>query len=191
MARRAIRRAEHPEFSDLRRTTLDHFGDEPLPPESAGARWRCARGRIERRHRHSAKSSDPAARPCVRSAKAVDASLAAFERLVHGRTAACALDLEWADMSSRTLVDLRMCRASAQMTSLVARDAVNTPESTIQAISVACPEKLVVSPSLVDTARGSRCKKFSGGDVGATLPAVKNNCVRERRFDFRNYQPTR
>ena len=143
VARRAIRRAEHPEFSDLRRHDFGPQRGEPLPP-------RHRRRALEMRARphHVAaigKVFGPGCASLCASANSQDAvdAICSFVACTEGGLRE--LDLEWADISSRTLVDF--CRRSPRLTSLVAPRCRNISDDAIQAISVACPELVSVSLS--------------------------------------------
>ena len=143
VARRAIRRAEHPEFSDLRRHDFGPQRGEPLPP-------RCHRRALEMRARPQhveaiGKVFGPGCASLRASANSQDAvdAICSFVACTEGGLRE--LDLEWADISSRTLIDL--CRRSPRLTRLVGPKcrSISGTENAIHAISIACPELVSVS----------------------------------------------
>ena len=157
VARRAIRRAEHPEFSELRRYD---FGP-PLgsrPPR----RGRSARSAVEMRARpqHVAaigKIFGPRCSSLIACGISRDAleAICCFVACTAGGLRG--LDLEFADISEETLVDF--CRRSPRLNRLVAPKCRHISDNGIRAISVACPE--LVSVSL--------CSKYTPAQVQEVL----------------------
>jgi hypothetical protein len=140
VARRAIRRAEHPEFSELRRYVFGPLG------------CRATRGgralEMRARPQHVAaigKVFGPGCASLCASANSQDAvdAICSFVACTEGGLRE--LDLEWADISKATLIDL--CRRSPRLTRLAGPKCRSISENAVRAISVACPELVSVSLS--------------------------------------------
>ena len=144
VARRAIRRAEHPEFSELRRYD---FG--PLRGESLPRRRSFRYLEMRARPQHVAAIGKVFGPGCVslcasgNSHDALDA-ICSFVACTEGGLRE--LNLEWAYISKAAFVDL--CRRSPRLTRLVGPKCPgHLSDDAIHAISVACPELVSVSLS--------------------------------------------
>ena len=143
VARRAIRRAEHPEFSDLRRHDFGPQRGEPLPP-------RCHRRALEMRARPQhvvaiGKVFGPGCESLCASGISRDALSAICSFVVFTEGSLRELNLEYAAISKAAFVHL--CRLSPRLTRLVGPKCRHLREDAIHAISVACPELVSVSLS--------------------------------------------
>ena len=164
-ARRAIRRAEHPEFSELRRYD---FGP-PLgsrPPR----RGRSARSAVEMRARPQhvvaiGKFFGPGCESLCASGISRDALSAICSFVVFTEGSLRELNLEYAAISKAAFVHL--CRLSPRLTRLVGPKCRHLPEDAIHAISVACPE--LVSVSLFSRYTPAQVQEVLG-DAAPPLP---------------------